>query len=249
MTSFRCCPPIVKAVLWMVGTLLSFAVVAVAVRELHAVMQTFEILFFRSLVGLAVTSLAIAKTGWSRLRTAQLKLQVIRNVIHYGGQFGWIYGIAVLPLAEVFAIEFTTPIWTAILAMAFLGERMNRGRYVAVILGFLAILIILRPGVEIIDPGALVVLISAMCLASAIICTKKLLKTETPLAIIFYMSLIQLPMGLIPALFQWVTPSLSDAPLLILVGLSLVTAHYCLARAFALADATIVAPMDFMRCR
>ncbi len=99
MTSFGSCPPVLKAVLWMVGTLLSFAVVAVAIRELHAVMQTFEILFFRSLVGLAVTSLAIAKTGWSRLRTAQPKLQLMRNVIHYGGQFGWIYGIAVLPVA------------------------------------------------------------------------------------------------------------------------------------------------------
>ncbi|MDP6389194.1 MAG: DMT family transporter [Alphaproteobacteria bacterium] len=239
--------PTLKAATWMIGTLLSFTVMAVAVRQLHGTMGTFEILFFRSLVGLIITVAIVARVGWSEIRTYQPKMQVGRNIIHYGGQFGWVLGLSLLPLTEVFAIEFTIPLWTAILAITLLGERMNRGRAVAMIAGFVGILVILRPGIEIIDVGALVMIGAAMCFAGSIVCTKTLIRTDRPLAILFYMSLIQLPMGLVPALFQWVTPGWTDLPWLLIVGLCALTAHYSLANAFLHADATIVMPMEFMR--
>lgn len=236
-----------KAVLWMTGTLVSFTAMAVAVREVSDTMQSFEILFFRSLVGLAIVLPLVLMHGLGSVRTNRLGQHVIRNVVHFGGQLGWVYGIAVLPLAVVTAIEFTTPVWTAILAMLFLGEKLTRGRVVAIVFGLGGVLVILRPGIEIVQVAALIVLASSICYASTHIFTKKLTATDTPLAILFYMTLVQLPLGLVPALFEWVPPTLADVPWLVTLGASALSAHYCLARAFRLADATIAVPMDFLR--
>ncbi len=238
---------LITVALWMSGTLVSFALMAVAVRELSDTMQSFEILFFRSLVGLVIVLILVLRRGPGSVRTSRPGLQIIRNVVHFGGQLGWVYGIALLPLAEVTAIEFTTPVWTAILAVLFLGEKLNRGRVVAIVLGLSGILVILRPGIEIVQLAALIVLASAICFASTHIFTKKLTVTDTPLAILFYMTVVQLPLGLVPALTGWVPPTLADAPWLVALGASALTAHYCLARAFRLADATIAVPMDFLR--
>ena len=232
---------------WMVGTLTSFMAMAVAVRELSDTLQSFEILFFRSLIGLLLLLPLLPKYGATAWKTRRLKLHMVRNIFHFGGQFGWVYGIALLPLAEVFAIEFTIPIWAAILAVIFLGERMNAGRIIAIVLGFAGILVILRPGAEIINPAAFVVLGCAVCFASAHAGTKSLSATDSPLAILFLMSVIQLPMSVIPAYLQWVTPGWNDAGWLLILGGSGLTAHYCFTRAFQLADATIVIPMDFLR--
>jgi drug/metabolite transporter (DMT)-like permease len=171
---------------------------------------------------------------------------VLRNVTHFGGQYAWFYGIALIPLTEVFAIEFTVPIWTAILATIFLGERM-RLRALAVALGFAGILVILRPGVEAISVPALVVLGGALCFAISHVFMKHLSTSETPLTIPFYMTAIQLPIALLPALPHWVWPSAGLWAWVGVVALTAVSAHYCLARAFQLADATVVVPMDFLR--
>lgn len=238
---------LITVALWMSGALVSFAAMAVAVREASDTMQSFEILFFRSLIGLVIVLILVLRRGPGSVRTRRPGLQIFRNLVHFGGQFGWVYGIALLPLAEVTAIEFTTPVWTAILAVLFLGEKMNRGRVVAIALGLSGILVILRPGVEIVQLTALIVLASAICYASTHILTKKLTETDSPLAILFYMTLVQLPLGLVPALSAWVPPTIADAPWLVTLGVSALTAHYCLARALRLADATIAVPMDFLR--
>lgn len=233
----------------MSGTLLSFVVMAVAVRQLSATMQPFEILFFRSAVGLVIVLAVtfVRPAGLALLRTRQPGLQVFRNVFHFGGSAGWVYGISALPLAVVTAIEFTTPVWVAILAVVFLGERLNRGRAVAIVFGFIGVLVILRPGIEVVDPAALVVLAAAIGYGTSHTATKKLIGTDSPLAVLFYMTVVQIPLGLVPALLQWTAPRLSDAPWIVLVGLAGLTAHYCIARAFLLADAIIVVPMDFLR--
>ncbi len=236
-----------RAAAWMAVTLISFVAMAVAVRELSSPMGTFEIMFFRSLVGLAVVLPIVLTLGWDSVRSGRLGLHAARNIFHFGGQGAWIYGLTLLPLAEVTAIEFTTPIWLAILAVVFLRERLDRGRLVAIVLGFTGILVILWPGIEAVQPGALVVLAGALGFASTHIFTKKLTATESPLAILFYMSVVQLPLGLVPALFAWVPPTLADAPWLVILGVSALTAHYGLIRAFRLADATVAIPMDFLR--
>jgi drug/metabolite transporter (DMT)-like permease len=176
-----------------------------------------------------------------------LQTHVIRNVTHFGGQYGWFYGIALIPLTEVFAIEFTVPIWTAILATLILGERMTRLRVLAIIMGFVGILVILRPGTSIVGAGALAVLGSAVAYALSHVFTKRLSATETPLCILFYMTVIQLPLGLVPSIPHWVWPSVRLYPWIAAVALTALSAHYCLTRAFRLADASVVIPMDFLR--
>ena len=126
----------------MVGTLLSFTLMAIAVRELYGAIPPFEIQFFRSVTSLIILGPILAFKGWSALKTEQPKLQVTRNLIHFAAQLGWITGVIMLPLSEVFAIEFTTPAWAALIAAIFLGEKLNRGRIIAVILGLIGVFII-----------------------------------------------------------------------------------------------------------
>ena len=239
--------PIVRATLWMTGTLISFMAMAIGGRELSAELNTFQILFFRSLIGLVVIGLLLRPTGWRRLQTGCFRLHAARNIAHFGGQFGWFYGLATLSLAEVFAIEFTVPVWTAILATLLLGERLSRPRVTAIALGIAGMLIILRPGGAVFQPAALAVLGGALGYALSHTLTRKLAQIDPPLTIIFYMTAIQLPLGLVPSLAGWVTPSPMMWPWLLTVGLSALTAHYYMARALKLADATVVVPMDFMR--
>ncbi|MEZ5648039.1 MAG: DMT family transporter [Alphaproteobacteria bacterium] len=236
-----------RAGLWMMGAVVSLTVMAVAGRELSRTLSTFEILFFRSSIGLVILTPIILHRGLKTISTRQPSLQVLRNIVHFAGQYGWFYGIGFLPLGLVFALEFTTPIWVAVLAAIFLGEKLTPLRLAAIVLGFIGVLVILRPGFSAIDPIALVVLLGAAGYGAAHTTTKALTRTDTALAVLFYMTLIQLPLGLIPALNHWITPSLDLTPLLFLVGVMGLTAHYCMTHAFALADATVVMPFDFLR--
>jgi drug/metabolite transporter (DMT)-like permease len=220
---------------------------AIAGRQLSVELTTFQILFFRSLVGLIVVVILLQRAGWAQMRTRVFGTHLIRNLTHFGGQYGWFYGIALIPLTEVFAIEFTVPLWTAVLATVFLGERMSGLRALAVALGFVGILVILRPGMAMVSPAALAVLGSAVAYALSHIFTKRLSATETPLAILFYMTVIQLPLALVPSLSSWVWPSAGLWPWVGIVAVTALSAHYCLTRAFRLADATIVVSMDFLR--
>lgn len=231
----------------MGGALVSFMAMAVSARELSAELGTFQILFIRSLIGLLVLTLLLSRSGWHQLATANVGLHFARNIAHYAGQFGWFYAIAFIPLAAVFAIETTTPIWTAVFAVLLLGERITRARFTAIFLGFAGVLLILRPGTAVIHPAAVAALLGAVAFGLSITLTKKLAARDTPMAILFYMALIQLPLGLLPATFNWVNPALPLWPWLIVVGLTSLTAHYCMVRALAIADATVVIPMDFLR--
>jgi len=239
--------PVIQAVFWMTGTLLSFSLMAVAVREISGEIHSFQIMLFRSLGALVILLPFAIRAGASVWRTAHLGTQFGRNIVHFGAQLGWITGIGLLPLAEVFAIEFTTPIWATILAVLFLGERLNRGRVVALVLGFTGILVILRPGLAVIEPGAFAVLGAAVGFAITLTLTKFLTRTDSPLTILLYMSVIQLPFGIVLSALEWTTPDLLQLLWLMVIGAVGLSAHYCTARALSLADQTIVVPMDFMR--
>jgi drug/metabolite transporter (DMT)-like permease len=240
--------PVITATFWMMGTLASFMAMAIAGREMAAAhMSTFEILFFRSLVGMVIVGALLARGGWAQISARRLPLHLVRNLSHFGGQFGWFYGIAMIPLAEVFAIEFTTPMWAAMMAPLLLGERMTRPRLLAIALGLVGVLIILRPGLAVIHPAALAVLGAAACYAMSYVLTRKLGSTESALAILFYMTVIQLPLALVPAAVNWVTPAPALWPWLLVVGSTGLSAHYCMTHALRLADATVVVPMDFLR--
>lgn len=240
-------PSVLQATLWMVGALFSFMAMAISGRELSAEFTTYQILFFRSVIGVLLISFLVSRSGWAQIKTHRFKGHLIRNVAHFGGQYGWFFGLAFIPLAEVIAIEFTTPVWTALLAAMFLGERLTLPRLTALVLGITGLLVILRPGMGAVHPAAFAVLAGAIGYSLTYIQTKSLSSTETPLCILFYMTLMQLPMGMIPSLMDWKTPSLGSVPWIVLVGVTAMSAHYCMTRAFKLADATVVVPMDFMR--
>jgi len=240
-------PAAVRGALWMGGALLSFSLMAVAVRELLRTMGSFEILFLRSFVSLVLLLLVLPRFGLAVLRTRHFGLHLVRNFFHFGGQYAWVYAIAALPLATVFAIEFTMPVWTAVLATMLLGERLNRGRIVMLVLGIAGILVILKPGLQFIHPAALVMLLGAFAYASTMIATKRLVGRDSAFAILFWMAVIQLPLGLVPALPHWVWPRLADLHWVAAVGAAGLFAHYCMTRAFRIADASLVVPIDFLR--
>lgn len=236
-----------RGVLWMGGAVLSFSTMAVAARELLAHMGPFQILFVRSAVMLAIVLVIVAQAENAVTATRRLPLHVFRNVIHLGGQYCWVFAIGALPLATVFAIEFTMPVWTAILAFIFLGERLSRPRVVMLVLGLTGVLIILRPGFGFFHLGALVALAASLFYAGNMIATKQLSGTDSPLAVLFWMSVVQTPLALAAALPGWVSPPISHLPWMILIGVGSYTAHYCMTRAFKLADATVAVPIDFVR--
>ena len=231
----------------MSGTLVSFMAMAIGGRQLSGQLTTFQILFFRSIIGLVIIGFLLWRSSWKQVFTRHLKVHALRNIAHFGGQFGWFYGIALIPLAEVFALEFTVPIWTAVLATTLLGEQVTRTRIAAITFGVAGVILILRPGAAVISPASLAVLGGAFCYALSHTLTRKLAQVDTPLAILFYMTLIQLPLGLATSVFDWTTPSPAMLPWIIVVGVSALSGHYCMARALAIADAIVVVPLDFLR--
>jgi len=231
----------------MLGAVLSFAAMAVAVRELQRHVGSFEIVFLRSIVMLALAIGFVARSGVATLRTQRLHLHFGRNLIHLLGQTLWVYSIGALTLATVFAIEFTMPVWTAILAAIFLHERLTAPRLVQLTLGLAGVLVILRPGGGDFHPAALAMILGSLCYASSFIFTKRLSSTDSALAILFWMSVIQTPISLALALPQWVTPFAVDLPWIVGVGCGAFFAHYCMTRSMMLVDATVAVPIDFIR--
>lgn len=236
-----------RGALWMSAAVLSFAVMAVSVRELLRHIGILEILAWRTLVTLVIATVVVMRHGTATIRTRRLPLHATRALVHLGGQFCWMYAIAALALATVFAIEFTMPVWTALLAFAFLGERLTPNRVVMLVLGLVGIAIILRPGVGRFHPAALVMLFGALLYAGNMIFTKRLSATDSAVAVAFWMSAVQTPVTLAAAWTEWVMPQTIDAPWIAAIGAGSFAAHYSMTRAMKLADATVVVPIDFTR--
>ena len=231
----------------MSGALFSFTAMAVAARELSHDMGTFQMLVVRSSFGVVLVTLLLARSGFAQLRLMHLKLHATRNVIHFCGQLGWFYAIGLIPLATVFAIEFTTPLWTAVFAALFLRERLTAVRVSAVVLGIAGILLILRPGLATVEPAALAMLAGALAFGLTHVVTKKLSARDSPLCILFWMSFMQFVFALAPALAYWTPLVAAQWPWVLVLGITGVSAHYCMVNALACADATVVVPMDFLR--
>lgn len=238
------------AMLWMLGAVFSFAAMAVAGREIAVELNTFELMGYRSVIGFVIV-LAMVFTstrGFSQIKTAHPGLHVIRNLFHFAGQNLWFYAVAVIPLAQLVALEFTNPIWVAMLAPFVLGERMTRWRLFAALLGFAGVLIVARPGVAPFEIGHAAGLGAALGFALNTIYTKELSRTDSTLCVLFWMTLSQALMGFALAAPGGITMfSLALAPWVVVVGLCGLTAHYCLTSALYNAPASVVAPMEFLR--
>ena len=231
----------------MLGALTSLLILAVSARELSDQITTVQIINLRNGISFLIIAVILQIRGWQQIRTTQLTLHFVRNTAHLAAQYAWIVGLASIPIAEVFALEFTGPVWTVIFAALLLGESINRYRIITLIMGFIGALIILRPGFQVIDPAMLFVIFSAMSFSLAHVLTKKLVSGNSALNIIFYMTTIQFLLTLWPTTQVWVLPSPGDWLWILLMGTVSITAHYSFVRAFSLADAMIVIPLDFLR--
>lgn len=239
-----------RAALWMTGAIASFSAMAVAGREVSFELDTFEVMMYRSFVGVIVVVLVGLLAGTlTQVTRRNFGLQIIRNIAHFSGQNLWFYAVTVIPLAQVFALEFTSPLWVLILSPFVLGERLTPTRAIAAALGFVGILIVTRPDQAELNAGILTAASCAICFAFTIMLTKKLTRSETITCILVYLTVTQAVFGIVCAGIDGdiQLPSAATAPWLVLIGLAGLFAHFCLTNALAIAPATVVVPIDFTR--
>lgn len=237
------------AVLWMMVALVSFTFVAIGAREASKELSVIELMLWRNLGALSILLVVvpIATGGIAPFRTAQLGSHVLRNVIHFCAQYSWLMALTLIPLAPLFALEFTAPLWVALLAPLLLGERLTGIRIVAALLGFTGAMIVIKPGLAPLSEGALYALASALGFALSLIMVKHLVRRDSATTILFFMVFLQTFPCLLLAWPKLHVPSTYVAAWGMVLAVSSLTAHFALARAFALADAIVVAPLDFLR--
>ncbi|MGC9369820.1 MAG: DMT family transporter [Paracoccaceae bacterium] len=239
-----------KAALWMTGAIVSFSTMAVAGRFVRVELDTFELMLYRSLVGVVIVLLVGGMAGTlGQITRRRMRLQLVRNISHFTGQNLWFYAITAIPLAQVFALEFTAPLWVALLAPLLVGERMTPTRALAAALGFAGILIVARPDPANLEAGALAALGAAIGFAGSALFTKRLTRTETITCILFWLTVMQAAFGVICAGIdgQIALPSPAAWPALVVIGCAGLFAHFCLTTALSIAPASIVMPLDFLR--
>lgn len=241
----------VAAAFWMIGSIAGFSAVAIAGRALRHHLTTFEVMAWRSLVGLAIVCLVALATGQARqISPRRLDLQLGRNLVHFAGQNLWLFALPLIPLAQLFALEFSYPILVALAAPLVLGERMTPVRALSAAVGFLGVMIVARPfGAGGLSIGLLAALACAFGFAGAALFTKRLTRTVPILSILYWLTFMQMVMGFAIAAFdgQVHAPGAAALPWVLVIGISGLVAHYSLTKALSLAPATVVVPIDFLR--
>ena len=240
----------VKAALWMVGAIFAFSSLAIGGREVAPELDTFELMMYRSFVGIVLVLVVASMAGTvGQITTRRFGLHLVRNAGHFLGQNFWFFAITVIPLAQAVALEFTTPLWAALLAVIILGERISAFRGAMLALGFCGILIVTRPWVEPPSIGIIAAAIAAIGFAISAVYTRLLTRTETITTILFWLVVMQAILGVVFAGYDgdvaW--PSAAIWPWVGLVSVSGLVAHFCLTRALSLAPAAVVMPVDFIR--
>lgn len=239
-----------RAALWMIGAIVSFSAMAVAGRELASDLDTFEMMTYRSVIGVVIVVAAATMRGkLGEITTRQLGRHALRNIAHFAGQNLWLASLSLIPLAQVFALEFTSPLWVILLAPLLLGERFSARKLGVVVCGFAGILIIAQPGVTPVSLGTVTAAGAAVCFALTGILTKQLTRHASVTCILFYLTVMQLVFGLVCAGVDGdiALPTLATLPGIVVIGLGGLAAHFCITTAMTLAPATVVLPVDFAR--
>jgi len=242
--------PVFTAALWMIGAIASFSTMAVAGREVAVELDTFEIMMYRSLFGVVIVAGIGALAGTlHQINTQNMGLHAMRNLAHFTGQNLWFYAVTVIPLAQVFALEFTSPLWVIVLSPLILGERLTPMRAFAAIMGFIGILIVARPDIAGINSGVITAASSAIFFALTMMFTKRLTRSQSITCILFYLTTMQLVFGVVMAGYDGdiAVPTATALPFVLLIGAAGLLAHFCITNALALAPATVVVPIDFIR--
>ena len=239
------------AALWMAGSIVGFSLVAVAGRALSAQLDTYEVMFWRSAVGVLAVGAALVLTGrTAEVSPRRIDLHFLRNLIHFAGQNLWLFALGLIPLAQLFALEFSYPILVALAAPMVLGERLTPARMLAAVIGFAGILIVARPfGGAGLSLGLLAALACALGFAGSALITKRLTRIVSIASILFWLTVMQAGMGLSCAAWDGsVAVPQGEAILWVLViGLAGLGAHLSLTTALSLAPASVVTPIDFLR--
>jgi drug/metabolite transporter (DMT)-like permease len=224
-----------------------FSIMNVAIRIAAVELDPLEIAFFRNLFALAFMLPWLARTGLGGLRTARLGTHFWRAAMGMMAMVCWFYSVALLPLAEAVALNFTVPLFATAGAALFLGEIVRARRWSATLVGFLGTLVILRPGFAEASPLMALPVVAAAFMATSTLIVKSLARHDSPATIVLYMNLILTPLSLVPAIFVWRWPSGTTLALLVLIGLLAALAHISLTRAYTKADASAVVPFDYAR--
>ncbi|MEP3345955.1 MAG: DMT family transporter [Litoreibacter sp.] len=245
-------PPsnMIMAALWMAGAVVSFSTMAVAGRLVSIELDTFELMTYRSVISLVLVLVIGGVAGTlGQIDARNLKLHSLRNLSHFTGQNLWFAAITMIPLAQVVAIEFTSPIWVALLAPFFLSERLTPLRIFVAVLGFIGVLIVARPDMSNLELGSIFAAGSAIGFAGSAIATKKLTATSSTTCILFWLALMQAVFGIITAAWDGdvAVPSAEVIPWVAVVACTGLGAHFCLTTALTHAPAVVVMPMDFVR--
>lgn len=238
-----------KGILWMFGFIINITIMALCIRELSYKYNSFEIQNFRNFFSIIILLILFILNKNVKINTYQLRNNFIRNIFHFIGQSCWTWGLTVLPLALVFSLEFTMPIWASIIALLFLKERITLNKILFLIIGLIGTYTILLPGTNNINFYNLIVLFSAIAYAVAHNFTKKLTETDSILSILFFMSVIQLPFSFIGSILVGNINYyiLNELPLIIFLTITSLLAHLSLSSALKNSDATVILPIDYIR--
>ena len=239
--------PVTRGIVLMCLSTVSFSIMHGLVRFVAEVMPPFQIAFFRNIFGLAFLFPLLIRSGFVILRTERIALHALRGLINVGAMLMFFTALSISPIAKVTALSFTAPIFMAIFAVLILGERFQIHRWLAIFLGFIGTLIVLRPGLVVIDPGALLVTLSAALWAGSMIIIKVLSRTEPSLTIVAYMGIFLGIFSIAPALWVWQPFGLPTLGWLALIGFFGSLAQLSLSESFKATDSTTLMPFDFLK--
>ena len=236
----------VRSILYMISGAFWFSVMTAMVRYLSHQMNVFEIVFFRNFFALAFMISWLVRSEAGSISTTRFKLYGLRSMNGMIAMMLWFSALTLVPLPQAVALSFSTPLFTTLAAMIFLHEKVGRHRWMALMIGFAGTLIILRPGGHF-EMSYLLVLGASVSWSISNILIKQLTRTESPHAIVFYMTLFMTPISLPPALLHWTTPSMKLLLWLVVLAAIANLAQICISKAYSKADMSVVQPFDFTR--
>ena len=231
----------------MMAAALSFTIMTALVREVAQDIHPFEIAFFRVLTNLLLMLPFVWRTGRDILVSSNHKAYVLRGLFGFMFLLTYFPGAAMVPVSDSQALIFTSPLFATVMAVIFLGEKVRARRVTALIVGFCGAVIILRPGFDAMNVGALLVIMGAFANAASNVVVRHTTRTDHPDKAVFYLMLYVLPMITVPAIFVWTVPSPFQLLVMVGVGFFATLNQRFLSRAFAISEATAVLPFDFAR--
>ena len=241
-------PPSLMGAAYMLFAGLSASIMAGGVRHLtDNGFPPIEAAFFRNLFGFAAMTPILVHHGMVSFRTRRLGLHVLRSVLNVTCMLMMFTAIALTPLAKIQSLNFTTPMFATMFAAVILHEHVSRSRWTAVAIGVLGATVILRPGIDAIDTGAILVLIASVVWALVMMAIKVLARTDSPVTITCYSVSFLTVFSFLPALFVWVWPHGNEWLWLVFIGVTGTAAHLSVAQALKLADASALMPLEFIR--